>query len=111
MTDGYVTSSSYNCLGFETEIWGAGIIVLKRVFPFTIYTICGGRRDISPRVDLPLKLVKDTEDKCSQMNITICETTLSNQATGASRVLSRSCQSRRDRQTELPPLFALSNQS
>ena len=36
MTHGYVTS--YNCLGFETENWGAGIIVLKRVFPFTIYT-------------------------------------------------------------------------
>jgi hypothetical protein len=24
--------------GFETENWGAGGIVLKRVFPFTIYT-------------------------------------------------------------------------
>ena len=37
MTHGYVTVS-YNYLGFETEKLGCRGIVLKRVFPFTIYT-------------------------------------------------------------------------
>jgi hypothetical protein len=35
MTHGYVTVS-YNRFGFETEIWGAGVIVMRMVFPFTI---------------------------------------------------------------------------